>query len=238
MKKIVKLILKILAALACLLLILFLVIYLIYNEPLPKGNNPIEADILANKMLSTIHFDAYKNTKFIEWSFPKGSHHYKWDKQNGKVKVKWDEYLVNLNLNNPQKSTVFSNEKVLTGEDKEKLVETAIKFFNNDSFWLVAPFKIFDKGTTRKLVDLENGSKGLLVTYSSGGTTPGDSYLWKLNSNGFPMSFKIWASIIPIGGLEATWEDWEVKETKVLLPNRHKIGPFTVAIGEVRAYND
>tara|TARA_R110002051_G_scaffold105783_6_gene178865 strand:- start:1020 stop:1736 length:717 start_codon:yes stop_codon:yes gene_type:complete len=238
MKKIVKSIFKIIIALISILLISFLVFFLVYNEQLPKGNNPEEADILAQKMLNAIHYNAYKNTKFIQWSFPNCSHYYKWNKENGKVEVKWDVYLVNLNLNSPKKSNAFSNKKPITGKDKEKLVETAIKFFNNDSFWLVAPFKIFDKGTIRKIVDLENNeSKGLLVTYSSGGSTPGDSYLWKLNSDGLPTSFKIWASIIPIGGLEATWDDWNLTETNTLLPNSHKIGPFKIEIGEVRAYN-
>ena len=90
---------------------------------------------------------------------------------------------------------------------KEKLVknliEKAVKYFNNDSFWLLAPYKIFDKGTKRSLVTLDDGHEGLLVTYTTGGTTPGDSYLWHLDSTGKPVSFQMWVSSLPIDGLEA-----------------------------------
>ena len=97
---------------------------------------------------------------------------------------------------------------------------------------------MFDSGTTRSIVTLENGSEALLVTYKSGGTTPGDSYLWELQENGFPISFKMWVKIIPIGGLKATWNDWQVMENGVFLPVSHKIGPVTLDMGEVRAYNE
>jgi len=236
MKRILKRILKIIVVVMGVLLIASLVLYVVYDQPVPEGKNPAEADLLAQKMLAAIHNEAYEQTTLIEWSFPNGSHRYKWDKANGKVKVTWKDYEVDLNLKQPNKSSVFELQKVVTGKKKEQLIETAITYFNNDSFWLVAPFKVFDQGTERSIVELEDGSKGLLVTYTSGGTTPGDSYVWKLQPNGFPISFQIWASIIPIGGLEATWDDWKVMETNVWLPQSHKIGPFTVTIGGVRAY--
>ncbi|MGS0527908.1 hypothetical protein ACU8V7_24695 [Zobellia nedashkovskayae] len=96
-------------------------------------------------------------------------------------------------------------------------------FFNNDSFWLVAPFKVFDSGTQRSLVTLEDGSNALMITYSSGGSTPGDSYLWHLGPNGLPESYQMWVSIIPIGGLKATWDDWKIMESGAFLPTSHKL---------------
>jgi hypothetical protein len=110
--------------------------------------------------------------------------------------------------------------------------------FNNDSFWLVAPYKVFDQGTTRQLVALEGGRDALLVTYSSGGTTPGDSYLWILGDDGLPASYKMWVKIIPIGGLEATWANWQRMESGIMLPTSHQVGPLTLEMGEVRAFNN
>ena len=96
---------------------------------------------------------------------------------------------------------------------------------------------MFDSGTTRSIVPLEDGTAGLLVSYLEGGTTPGDSYLWKLGASGFPESYQMWVKIIPIGGLEATWDDWNVMENGLFLPAAHKLGPMTLKMGEVAGYN-
>jgi hypothetical protein len=237
MNRFFKVILKITLALLGILVVAFAVIYMIYNEALPEGKNQKEADALAYRMLTAINKKAYQETKNLEWSFAGGSHRYKWDKENGKVTVSWNDKLVNLNLNTPNTSNVFENGAKVIGSEKSKLITTATDYFNNDSFWLVAPFKVFDKGTTRSLVTLEDGSEGLMITYSSGGTTPGDSYVWKLNEDSLPESYKMWVKIIPIGGLEASWDDWKIMENGVSLPTSHKIGPITISMGKVRAYN-
>jgi hypothetical protein len=237
MKRFLKIFLKILIGLIALLLTAFAIVYLVYNEPLPKGANPEQADVLAQKMLSAINNETYVKTRNIEWTFAGGAHEYKWDKEIGKVAVKWNDYLVNLNLANPNASKVYKNSKEIMDDTKSEIIQKARDNFNNDSFWLVAPFKVFDKGTKRYLVTLEDGSDGLLVTYVSGGSTPGDSYVWKLQPNGFPISFKMWVKIIPIGGLEASWDDWKVMENGAYLPSSHKLGPVTLDMGALRAYN-
>lgn len=237
MGKLLKKILKIVAGLIVLVLVLFGILYIIYNEPKPAGRKGPAADQLVQKMLKAINHDAYKDTRFIEWSFAGGAHRYKWDKENGKVQVTWENYKVNLNLNNSSKSTVEENNTEVIGDARNALIETATSYFNNDSFWVSAPFKIFDEGTQRSIVSLEDGSEGLLVEYSSSGSTPGDAYLWKLLPNGFPVSYQMWVQIIPIGGLEATWDDWKIMESGAALPASHKIGPVTLYIKDLRAYN-
>jgi len=126
-------------------------------------------------MLKSLNSEAYEKTRFLEWSFAGGSHQYKWDKKLGNVEVGWGENKIMLNLNDNSKSKVLSAETKITESATNELIETALAYFNNDSFWLVAPFKVFDKGVERKQVILENGTKCLLVTYVEGGTTPGDS---------------------------------------------------------------
>lgn len=237
MKIFLKIGLKIILSIAALLLMLSAILYLVYNEPLPKGTNPKKADALAEKMLKALNAEGYKQTNFLEWSFANGAHKYKWDKASGKVSVEWSNYKVTLNLAKPTTSQVFQNSQEIIGDSKAGLIKKATDYFNNDSFWLVAPFKVFDKGTTRSIVTFEDGLAGLLVTYSSGGTTPGDSYLWKLNENGFPNSYQMWVKIIPIGGLEASWDDWKVMENGIFLPASHQLGPITLSMGAVKAYN-
>ncbi len=108
--------------------------------------------------------------------------------------------------------------------------------FNNDLFWVggtLTRFLIF--GTERSVVPLENGSEALLVTYKSGGTTPGDSYLWHLDASGKPESFQMWVDILPIGGLETSWTDWTTTASGANLPTFHKFLVFGIEITDLVA---
>lgn len=229
--------LKIIGIILLLAIITLGTIYAIYNEKLPEGKFGTEADALAEKMLNSLNYKQYQNTQFLEWSYQGGANHYKWDKKNGRVNVKWDDYEVKVDLIAPESSLAYKNGERLNANESDDVIEKAIDYFNNDSFWLVAPYKVFDNGTSRSIVLLEDGLNGLLVTYNSGGSTPGDSYLWILQPSGFPKSFKMWVKIIPIGGVEATWDDWAVMKSGAYLPKSHELGPLTLSLGDVEGYN-
>lgn len=224
-----------LLSIVLLLLIAFLTLYIIYNEDLPQGTQSKAADQLAERMLETLNDSAYKTTRFIEWNFA-GNHAYKWNKKNKQVEIKWEYYTVNLNTVYTDSSLVYENGTEITGTERTELIEKAVGFFNNDSFWLVAPYKVFDAGTERRIVTLEDGTKGLLVSYTSGGSTPGDSYLWIFDEKGFPKEFKMWVNILPIGGLTATWEGWKKTDGGAFLPTSHKFMFLTIDLGNVKAY--
>lgn len=203
-------------------LLLYGFLYFKYNEDLPIGEETELADILATKMLNSLNHDAYKATDYIEFTFKK-RHHFKWNKTENTCEVYWKNYKVNLDLKDSSKSEAFQSDIKIEGEESKELIAKALSYFNNDTFWVVAPYKVFDEGTKRSVVTLENNEKALLVNYTSGGSTPGDSYLWHLDENGKPKSFKMWTSILPIDGLEATWSDWTTTETGAMLPTFHKL---------------
>ncbi|WP_440881098.1 hypothetical protein [Tenacibaculum sp. C7A-26P2] len=202
------------------------------NEPIPEGEEGKKADELAQKMLKALNYDAYKTTRFIEWSF-RGKHFYKWDKELDTVSVMWDDKRVSLHTKNPKSSIVFVKNEKTNAPD---ILQKAIDYFNNDSFWLVAPYKIFEQGIKRNLVNYKN-NKALLITYTTGGSTPGDSYLWILDEKGKPVSFKMWVSIIPVGGMEATWNDWITCESGVILPSKHDLSIGSLDMGNVKGFN-
>jgi len=218
---------KILGSILVIFIVIGAVYYFANNESLPTGTQGKEADEFAQKMVSAMNKQAFDTTEILEWSF-RGNHFYTWKKQEDIVEVSWDENKVTLNLKDNSKSTGGSQE----------LIQTALDFFNNDSFWLVAPYKVFDEGVERSIVDYE-GEKALLVSYSSGGSTPGDSYLWFLDENGNPTHYKMWVSIIPMGGISATWSDWKQTSSGIKLPTSHKLSLLGMEIdmGEVKAYN-
>ncbi len=229
-----KIIFKILGALLLFVLLLIGIYYYLNNEPVPQGNKSKKADDLAVKMLTALNNDAFKNTEVIEWSF-RGNHFYKWYKKENVVTVTWDNKKVILHTRQPEKSEIFIDGFKTANKE---ILSKARDFFNNDSFWLVAPYKVFDPGTERRIVNYKN-KEALLITYTSGGTTPGDSYLWILDENFLPTSYKMWTSIIPIGGVAATWSDWKKTDSGTLLPTKHILSLFgmEISMGTVKGYN-
>lgn len=90
-------------------------------------------------------------------------------------------------------------------------------------FWLNPLAQFFALGTTRQLVVQPDGSEDLLLTYTSGGDTLGDSYLWQVNPDGRPQAWRMWVSIIPLGGVKATWQQWMQLETGAWISPSHRL---------------
>jgi hypothetical protein len=228
---------KVLGIIIGVFMMAFLVLFLMFNEPLPQGEKGVAADALAEKMLVAINKSAWDSTGVAQWTF-KGSHHYLWDKKRNWVRVQWSDNEVFVILDE-LKGVAFKNGKKLEGRKADKLVKKAWSFFANDSFWFNAPSKVFDNGTERRLVKMDDGEEALLITYASGGVTPGDSYLWILDENGLPKSWKMWVKIIPIGGVETTWEDWKTTETGAkIAQSRHFSEKINIEIENIKTARD
>ncbi len=214
------------------------VFYYMNHRPVPDSVQSTEADKLAEKMLEALNYKALQNTRYLKWKF-NGSNAYLYDRDLGIVNVKWDINEVELFLNEPDRNTAFVNGTEVEGkEERESLASEALKKFNNDSFWLLGPYKIFEEGVKRSVVEVDDGSKGLMVEYTTGGDTPGDKYLWLLNDSYFPYACRMWVQILPVGGTEASWDDWMVTETGAYLPKSHKMLTFTIDMGEVDGFNE
>lgn len=228
---------KVLLYIAAILLILVIGGYLTLNEKLPAGENPTKADELANKMLKALNKSAWDSTSVVAWTH-KGGHQFVWDKKKQMVEVKWGENNVLLNLKEWNKGKAFSEGKEITDSQLDVLRGKAWSIFCNDSFWLIAPYKVFDEGVSRKIVKTEDGAEALLASYSTGGVTPGDSYLWILDANGVPKAFKLWVKVIPIGGVSATWDNWKTTQTGAIIAQNHKLGPLDLNVTDLRTGND
>lgn len=214
-----------------------IVLYFMFSQPLPEGEKGAAADALAEKVLVAINKSAWDSTGVVQWSF-REAHHFLWDKNRNWVQVKWDDNEVYVILDELT-GVAFKNGQKLEGNKADKLIKKAWSFFANDSFWLNAPSKVFDNGTERRLVKMEDGKEALLITYASGGVTPGDSYLWILDENGLPVSWKMWVKIIPIGGVATTWQDWTTLETGAKVAQNHHITEkMNIPITNLKAAKD
>lgn len=199
----------------------------ISSKSLPEGTKGPAAEALTDKMLNAINGEAYAQLNYLEWTFRDG-HHFAWNKKDNVVTVKWEDFEVQLN---PEELSgeATKNGVALVGDTKQEAVQTAWVYFANDSFWLVAPYKVRDPGTERSIVETEEGP-ALLITYTSGGVTPGDSYLWYLDESGKPVAWEMWTSIIPVQGLRTTWEDWTEYKGAWFAPNHQGPGPLDIPL--------
>jgi hypothetical protein len=232
MKKGLGFLLKFVLGVVAILLMVFVVLKLIYNEDLPKGKTGAEADELAYNILEAINHKAFEQAREIHWTF-RGVNHYEWQLQNHIVEVSWDDFEVIYYTKNKEKGMAYQGTELLQGEEKEEALNYAINNFNNDSFWLIAPHKLFDPGTTRQLVN-QDGKDKLLVQYTSGGSTPGDAYLWEVDDNYKPVAFKMWVSIIPLDGLEAQWDNWQMTDGGFPLPESRSVWGLEIPISGVK----
>jgi hypothetical protein len=220
---------KVILALTTISLGLVLVIQW-FSKPLPESITGPEADRLARDVQEALNITGYEALGEIQFSFR--DHHYLWNKTEERVLVSWEDHQVDLILSEIENSKIIQGGK---DSNRTDLIEKAKAYFYNDSYWLVAPFKFFDPGVVRSLVETDNGSKALLITHTSGGVTPGDSYLWYFDENLIPTHFELWVSIIPIKGVSATWSSW-VSKQDVLFSTFHKLGPLEITIADLEVY--
>lgn len=190
-----------------LILLIVIVVRLTIHEPRPDIIEDKNAELLAEQMLSAVNKTAWDSLSYVQWSF-RGEHHYIWDKIKNDALVSWDDYEVHLDPDQVS-GKAYKSGALLEGKDHDSAIQDAWSYWCNDMFWFAAPFKIRDKGVELKVARDQDGQEGLLVSYSSGGVTPGDSYLWFLGQDGLPSGFKMWVKIIPIGGVYTSWENWK-----------------------------
>ena len=71
----------------------------------------------------------------------------------------------------------------------DNLVKRALNLFNNDSFWLVAPHKLFEPGIYRS-IEMIDGQEALHVKYSVGGLHQEILTHGSLDKNYLPTSYQ------------------------------------------------
>lgn len=211
---------KVLAAILILGLLALVAVGYSLNDPRPEGQPGPEADALARSMETAVNKAAWDRTGAVRWSFFE-QHHYVWDRARDLVELQWGDSRALFHTAD-QTGRVWSGGIEQTGADAEEGLRAAYAYWINDSFWLNPVVKFFDPGVERALVKLDDGRDALLVSYASGGVTPGDAYLWMPGPDGMPISWRMWVQIIPIGGIETTWEGWTDLSTGAKVSTQHE----------------
>lgn len=203
---------------------------IVLHETRPVAAPNPAADVLARKVQAAVNLPAWRKAEAIAWDFG-GRHQLLWDKTRGFIRVRWDDVEVRCPTA-CKTGKVTRGGAAVEGEAAAELRATAHAHFINDSFWLYPFDSFFHDGVTRAIAENADGEEGLLITYGSGGVTPGDAYLWHLDASGRPTAWQMWVGIIPIGGVRATWDAWVTLDA-VPLSTSHTFGPITLKLDDI-----
>jgi len=218
MKVLLKVLKWILIAIITLVIIGFIAVKVISEDRPPAVPN-VDSDKVANEMLAALNKPAWDSLQFLQWEFMRG-HEFLWDKQKNNALIKWDNNKVILDLDMVS-GLAYQDGQEVDGDVKNKLIRKAWAHWCNDSFWMFAPFKIYDPGTSRTVVETDDDHTGLMITYESGGVTPGDSYLWLLDDQMMPTGYNMW-TFIPVKGMYMSWEGWKTLKGGAKVATSHK----------------
>lgn len=203
--------------------------YLVKNEPRPTGTPGPRADALAKKIQQATGQDAWAKTGFVRFNFA-GRHSHIWDRTRGLHQIEWKNIVVqHAREGDATRVLVDGAESSLPSAADHK--KDAITKFFNDTYWLNPFVGLFDATTKRSIVETKDGP-ALLVEYGAGGSTPGDAYLISVDDKGLPKSWKMWVSIVPMGGMEVSFERWMTLPTGAKVSTLH-VGPATLELKDI-----
>jgi hypothetical protein len=192
-----------------------------------------EAEALAQEMVRAVDGEAWNRTGAVRWKLQWRRH--LWDRQRGLARVEWSDKRVLFDTGAKHGRAWKKDVEVTDADERQKLIEQAWKWWINDSFWLNPVVKAFDAGTSRAR-GMVGGKRALLVSYASGGVTPGDRYLWILGDDGRPVAWRLWVKVVPIPGVQFSWEGWTRLPTGAWVATSHKqLGIDLLKIQELTA---
>lgn len=169
---------------------------------IPADTAAIEtkADSVASRLVAAHGANALASAPYLRFNFgletPDGAQvfgrHF-WDRSDGQARVEWDQgpdssYVAMIDVRNVEdddpEGRAFLNGTALEGERAEAARREAYGRFINDTYWLLAPVKVFDPGVHRQYVaDSSTAEHDVIhLTFGEVGLTPGDEY-WLYVSN-------------------------------------------------------
>ncbi len=163
-------------------------------EPAPVEPSPIALDTKADSVAMRVvaasgGFEAWHALPALRFSFgverdgvDRIAARHLWDKQGNRYRVEWpggeDSTYTALFTAWPDSGRAYLNGTSLEGSAGEVAMASARSRTINDTYWLLAPFKLFDDGVTRTYVpdSSDATTDAIQLSFDSVGLTPGDRY--------------------------------------------------------------
>lgn len=144
------------------------------------GSDP-KAVALADRVMRAMGgYDAWAHTRYLAWSFFGGQYQI-WDKQTGDFHWEKDSLVANYNLGTKQGHVYRLGQDISATPAGQELLGKLTPIWNNNSWWLLMPFKLKDSGVTLKYEGPAKTMAGqpaeaLQLTFKNVGTTPNNRY--------------------------------------------------------------
>lgn len=157
-------------------------------NPAAEGFNAAHSDpkaiAIADEVMEAMGGrEAWDATEELKWTFF-GNRQHTWNKKEEKVKIYSPRGEINVNLDlSEMKGSASKGDRTYSSADSlDFFLETARKWWINDSYWLVMPFKLKDSGVTLKYTGRDTTTQGrssdvLELTFANVGVTPDNKYL-------------------------------------------------------------
>lgn len=178
--------------------------------------------------------EAWADTRFVSFGFAGRRSHW-WDRHTGRHRLEGttqegERYVVLQDVDERTGSVWLDGEK-LEGERAAEMLENAYGAWINDTYWLIAPYKLRDPGVSLAW-DREETIDGrtydvLALSFEGVGLTPGDRYwVWVDRESGL---MDRWAYVLehqPPDSEPAAWnwEGWQRYGEVQLAPRRVQVG--------------
>jgi hypothetical protein len=208
--------------------------------PLPGAaeSEPAAVAIAERALESLGGSDAWRATRFLrfDWAVERGGEqvvrraHF-WDKWTGDYRLEaptgeGETFVVAMNIGS-REGRAWVGGVELEGEALAKRLEEAFGAWTNDTYWLLAPYKLLDPGVSLKLAGQESeGGKTwdrLELGFDGVGLTPKDRYwMWVNRDTGL---VDRWDYVLKGGDEPPTswsWEGW-ADHGSIKLPNDHRV---------------
>ena len=213
-----------------------------------------KADSVAVRLLEAHGANAFASAPYLRFNFavetPEGEQvvaRHLWNRSTGDYRVEWasgpdSNYVALVNVRDVEdqrpEGTVYLNGTELTGEEAQAAREQAYGRFINDTYWLLAPLKVYDSGVNRHYAaDSSTAEHEVLrLTFGDVGLTPGDTYWLDVSTETGRLDR--WSMHLQGMSEEATprsytWTDYvtlEAPEGEVTLARRHEAAERELAI--------
>jgi len=218
-----------------------------------SGNaSSAKADQLADRVMDALGGrQAWDATRYLVFDFAGRRAHW-WDRYTGRHRLEGttrdgESYLVLENVDDRgEKGRAWLDGKPLEGEKAAELIKNAYAAWINDTYWLLAPYKLRDPG-----VHLEYGGSEMVdgvaydklqLTFENVGLTPGDTYWMYVNPDNGRVDR--WAYVLESQSPPPTvweWKGWKpYGSTKILLaPERvQPDGGRTLSLAPIEVPDD
>ena len=125
---------------------------------------------------------AWDNTDYIKWNFF-GARRHVWNKRDHEVVIKSlrDSVFIRMNISDGTGSVLYDGRELTKADSLDKYLDLGKRWWINDSYWLVMPYKLKDSGVTLKYMGQDTTDAGVLsdklqLTFQEVGVTPQNKY--------------------------------------------------------------